>query len=168
MAMAAGAMGMAHLSAGISLEKQVEAHSGNQNPRQYAEKGIQLFRQDVLLRVKRDSSKQIHARRMGDGHNQSQQERVPRRAFRSHQVSRDDCLAMSRFQCMQRAKSSSDEGRKECDPNTDLLRGHQLRERTARSLLTVGCDLNPGLRRRRRGNLRFLALWHCNCSALVM
>ena len=97
--------------------------------------------------VKGDGSKKIHARRVGDGHNQSKQEGMPRRAFRSHQVSRDDGFAVSRFQRMQRAKPSSDEGRKECDTKSYVLRGDELRERVARSLLTIGRDVDAGLPR---------------------
>src|SRR5271157_4222948 len=154
--MATGAVGMAYFAADVSLQEQIETHSSNEDARKHSQKGVQFLRENILLRVERDRSEQIHARRMGDGHNQPKQEGMPRRALRPHQVGRDDCFAVSRLQCVQRAKSRCDEGRKERDANSDLLRGYELGECATRSLLTVGRDIDCGQLRRGHGYLWYI------------
>ena len=88
-------VGVAAGSSDISPQEQKYSEAGDNQPGDRTEPRIKLLRHDVTRCVQRDRSEEIDARRVGGGHNQTQQASVRRGRSRPHQIGGHNRLSVA-------------------------------------------------------------------------
>ena len=82
-------------SSDISTQEQKHSEAGDNQPGDRTEPRIKLLRHDVTRCVQRDRSEKVDARRVGGGHNQTQQASVRRGPSRPHQIGGHNRLSVA-------------------------------------------------------------------------
>ena len=83
-------------------------------------------------KAERDEPEREDADRVGDGHGQPEEDRVPRRSPRSDEIGGDDRLAVPRRERVRRAPEHRDQQREQHEPGAELLVSDQAREAAVR------------------------------------
>ena len=81
--------------------EHVEPEEGDGEPRSDAQPGVEMVRHNILRRVKRDEPKRVDTRRVGNGNDQAEEQRVGGRSLRPHQVGRHDGFSVPRLKRVQ-------------------------------------------------------------------
>ena len=117
--------------------QQAHAENGDEDSRRGAQPRVQALGHDVARGVERDDSEQVDADGVGHRHHEPEEERVPGRAPRSHQVRGHDGLAVTGLERVERAQAHRHRQREQDHARAEGGAGDQGREGVARSAARV-------------------------------
>ena len=130
-------MGVVEIQTAPAAQEHVSAQPGNGQAGEDTQPRIQLLGHDVTRGVESNRAQGKHTRRMRSGHDDPEQQRMPRRTSRADQVGSDDRLSVAWFQGVQGAQSEGDEGGRDEEPQAQPAGSDQLSECVARGRLLI-------------------------------